>query len=336
MDYREEVHELARKYLHKVRRTGPNDIMAVCPFHVKPDGSEEKTPSFAMSVVTGLYFCHSCLQKGNLFTFLRDIGLSRMVIERHYRVLLDGVSENIPLPFDSLRPKHTSFSPIDEALLGLFDYVPPELVDKGFTKETLKRFEIGIDNWHGRTTYPLRDFQGKLVGISGRNPDGVHPRYKVYTDEYKVWQLPERGEPEKRYLLWNIDKIYPEIFTKGGCTPLVLVEGFKACMWVHQTGLPVSALLGTYLSPEQQWILERLGVDVYLFLDNNFPGRRGAIKAADRLSRSLNVRMMNYPDRLAMDPDAQPDACTAEEILASFHTAPSHLQWLIRNAHDGK
>lgn len=331
MDIREEVHQLARKHLRKVKRSGPNDIMAICPFHQKMDGSEEKTPSFAMSLANGLFFCHSCHAKGNLLSFLRGIGLTRDVIERGYRFLIDQARGNVPAAFDPLRPQVFDMSPINESILGLFEYAPVELINAGFMQETLFHFEVGYDQWHGRITYPLRDLKGKLVGLMGRNPDGVNPRYKVYTDEYPLWGLPARSQPEKRLILWNADKVYPSLYFNATRDPVIVVEGFKACMWVFQAGLKnVVALLGSYMSEEHRWILERIGAPVYLFLDNNAPGRRGSIHSAEALSRSLDVHVVNYPSRLVDDEDAQPDDCFAEEVIEAIGSAPTYLRWLMQ------
>lgn len=333
MDVTTEVYNLAHRYLKKVRRSGPSDIMAICPFHRKLDGSEESKPSFAMSLTKGVYFCHACHSKGNLLTFLRDIGVGRVVIETQYRYLIEEAARNIPPPPDPLKPKVYELPVINEAVLGLLEYCPTELLNKGFTQQTLYHFEIGYDRWHLRTTYPLRDIKGDLVGISGRAEDGVNPRYKIYTTEYATWDLPSVVEPDRRALLYNADKVYPSVYFRSPVDELVVVvEGFKACMWVWQAGIRnVVALMGTYLSWEHKWMLEHLGCPVYLFLDNDDAGRGGTIQAADALSKSLTVRIVNYPERL-LSSKAQPDDCTPDEIAEGIETAPLYLNWLIHHA----
>ena len=52
--------ELARTRLQKVKKSGPENIMAICPFHRKSDGSEEHNGSFSMNKYNGLWYCHSC------------------------------------------------------------------------------------------------------------------------------------------------------------------------------------------------------------------------------------------------------------------------------------
>lgn len=335
MDTHDEVLTLAQQHLRKVRRSGPDDIMAICPFHLKADGSEEKKPSFAMSLTKGVYFCHACHAKGNLLTFLRDIGLNRGIIERRYRPLIDAVAKNIPAAPDPLRPKVYQLPTISEAVLGLLDYCPDELVKKGFTHQTLHHFEVGYDRWHLRITYPLRDIKGRLVGVSGRAvEEGHQPRYKVYTKEYATWGLPPAVEPDKRAILWNADKVYPLVYFQPPTHQTVtVVEGFKACMWVHQAGITnVVALLGSYLSWEHKWMLERLGAPVYLFLDNNSAGRSGAIQAAESLAQSLNVHIVEYPERLIEEEAAQPDDCLPNEVVTQVAAAPSYLSWLLKYA----
>ncbi len=307
--------------------------MAICPFHVKSDGTPERKPSFAMNLSSGLYFCHACHAKGNLFTFLRDVGLSRSVIENQYRFLINQTQRFMPATPDPLKPIVFELPQVDEAVLGLLDYCPIELVNAGFSPKTLQHFEVGYDRWHLRITYPLRDLKGRLVGISGRNPSGGAPKYKVYTQEYTTWGIPPAAEPDKRAILWNADKVYPEVyFGRPNDSVVVVVEGFKACMWVYQAGITnVVALLGTYLSWEHKWLLERLGSPVYLFLDNDSPGRSGTIKAADALAGSLPVHVVNYPDRLSEVEEAQPDDCLPEEVLEQVASAPSYLKWLMQH-----
>lgn len=332
MDVPSEVLQLAKNFLTKVRRSGPENIEAVCPFHLKADGTPERTPSFRMSLTKGVYFCHSCGEKGNLFTFLRANGVTRSEIDGRYSYILDQASKNAPPPQNAKNPKRVfALEPLPEAVLGFFDYAPKALLSRGFSMETLRHFDIGYDPWHQRITYPLRDLNGRLVGISGRADDGRLPRYKVYTTEYLKWGLPERGQPEKTGLLWNAHQVYPSVyFLSPGAADVVVVEGYKAAMWLWQCGVKnVVALMGTYLSWEHQWILERLGARVYLLLDNNMPGRNGMITAAENLVKSLNVYVVEYPKRLVDDDDAQPDDLTAQEAKEAIANARTYMSWLL-------
>jgi len=332
MDITGEIRDLTRQYLRKVKPSGPENVMAVCPFHMKADGSEEKSPSFAMSLTTGLWFCHSCQARGNLFTFLRDVGNSREYIERRYQPLINAAKSNLPPPKDPLRLDVFSNTPLPEGLLGIFENCPLALLDAGFDESTLKSFDVGFDDAHMRITYPLRDLGGALVGVSGGTVQNALPKYKIYDKEYPTWGLPERINWNKASVLWNAHAVYPETYFQTAPGPVAVVEGFKACMWVWQAGIRnVVALLGNYLSYEQQWILERMGAPVYLFLDNNGPGRKGQLKAAEKLRYSTRVHMVEYPERLLEEEDAQPDSCTPEEVIEQVRNASDYFAWRAHN-----
>jgi DNA primase len=324
----DDIRAIANTYLAKVRPSGSDNIMAICPFHVKSDGTPERHPSFAMSMSSGLWFCHACQAKGNLFTFLRDIGVPRDQMELHYSMTIEAARKNMPAAFDPAKPGVFTENPIPESILGLFDYCPTALLDAGFAEETLKRFEIGFDMSHYRITTPIRDLGGELVAISGRSVVNAYPRHKVYDQEYKIWGLPPRPFWDKRSVLWNAHAVYPEIFFQSAPEYIVVVEGFKACMWLWQAGIKnVVALMGTYLSREQKWILERMGAPVYLFLDNNDPGIVGTEKCAEQLRRSLRVHIICYPPRLVEEEKAQPDSLTPDEVLEQKQNARSYLEW---------
>jgi DNA primase len=318
-----EIFALAKTYLSKVRPSGPENIMAACPFHSRGDGTEEKTPSFAMSLLNGLFLCHSCGARGNLRTFLKQVSITPSLIEGQYKYLLEAAEAGMGPPPDPVRPKIFSSSPIDDQLLGLWNYCPQDLVAAGFTEQTLQYFEVGFDKWHNRITWPMRDLKGQLCGVSGRAVvEGQKPRFKIYDKEYKVWGLPERINWDKRTVLYNAHRIYPEVYFNPQPQPVIVVEGFKACAWVHQAGFPlVNALIGASLSWEHRWVLERFGAPVYLFLDNNQAGWAGVNKAIKLLKDSLHVRVIPYPERLLENLEAQPTDCTPEEIHEQYAKA---------------
>ncbi len=326
IDISGEIEQLAQQYLGRIRRSGPENIMALCPFH------EDSKPSFAMSLINGTFFCHAGCGGGSLRTFLRRVGISAAEITYRYDVLLREAKKHVPKPPDPEKPGVFSMKPIDEAFLGLFDMCPTLLLEQGFLEETLLNFEVGYDRWHKRITFPLRDVEGQLVGLSGRNLTDEWPKYKVYDKEYPMWGLPERVNWDKRMVLYNAHATYPTLqqFDQPTARYLAIVEGFKAAMWLYQAGIRnVNALLGSYLSWEQKWILEHLKAPVYLFLDNNEAGIKGTFTAGEALIHSgVGVYVIEYPERLASNSKAQPDDLHAEEVLHQFHHARQYSRWL--------
>lgn len=325
----ENVLEIANKYLRKVKKTGSENIMAVCPFHRKAGGGEELTPSFTMSLTKGVYFCFSCQEKGNLITFLRNVGVSRTFIEKHYKSIIDAAQTFTPKPFNHTKPSVIHSDPLPESLLGLFDYCPIDLLNEGFDEKLLQEYDVGFDKEHARITFPLRDIQGNLVGLSGRTVVGDFPRYKVYDSEFIKWGFPFR-RLEKRTILWNAHKVYPSTYFQHK-PRVVLVEGFKACLWLIQHGMiDTMAILGTYLSQEQKWILERIGGEVYLMLDNNEWGQRGTARVGARLASSVTVKVVEYNrDK------QQPSDLSPIEIQYAFNGAKDYYLWAMEKRNHG-
>lgn len=326
-----DVLDIAQKYLRKVKKTGSENIMACCPFHSKANGQEEDTPSFTMSLTKGLYFCFACQEKGNLLMFLRNVGVSRIMIERRFQPLLEQISSFTPKKMDPLRPGVFDKNPLPEGLLGLFDYLPIDLEKDGFNETLLQKFDIGFDRDHMRITFPLRDLNGNLVGISGRTVVDEFPRYKVYDKEFERWGYPFR-RTDKRIVLWNADRVYPIAFFQDNAQ-IIIVEGFKACLRMIQNGYPNTvALLGTHLSEEQKWVLERIGGAVYLMLDNNEWGRLGVARVGTKLSASLTVKVVEYPEEIQQPSDLGPtEAKAAMAAAKDFHlwVTEEKNRWLL-------
>lgn len=314
------VLEIAEKYLRKVKRTGPDNIMALCPFH-----DNQNTPAFTMSLSLGLYYCFACEARGNLMTFLRNIGMSRAAMERQYGVVFEELKKRKPKKNDPLRPFFQN-KPLPEALLGIFDKCPISLInDDGFDEELLRRLEIGFDDRHMRVTFPLRDLDGTLVGISGRTVTDDVPKYKVYDLEFKDFDLPQH-KTYKSHLLWNGHLVFPQTFFSAS-SYVILVEGFKACMRFLQAGMPnCVALLGSFMSDIQRQLIERMASELYIMLDDNQAGLRGTVFTG--LKMGIPVRVLSYPDKPAGPKGLQPSDLNAEELLLALSEAKDFYRWL--------
>lgn len=330
-----DIFAIAQRYLHKVQKTGNQNVMALCPFH-----DNRNSPSFCLSLTSGLWLCFSCKRAGNLEMFLHGVGVPGSAIQTQYRYAIEEAGQNRAPRFDPLRPHVISEDPLPESFLGLFDMCPNSLLEEGFDPQILARFDVGFDETHHRITYPLRDLKGNLVGINGRTVIGEGARYKVYDAEYEHWQLPRRdAQKDKRAaLLWNAHYIYKEVFNRNDAA-IVLVEGFKACMWLTQLGVANTvALMGSYMSEGQKWLLERMGATVYIMLDNDEAGQkalrglpeteeRGAVPGiAEKLSRSLPVRIAEYNSQ-----KHQPSDLAQDEVISALQQAKDYHLW----AHDG-
>jgi len=318
MSDQETVRAIAKQFLRKVKPGASEQIQAECPFHVSdnPHGSV----TFAMSASRGIFYCFSCHASGNLEKFLRDIGVAPLTVELQYKQLLDRLRLSAPPPKDIRKFDPHVNEPLPENLLGIFDYCPTRLLEVGFTEKTLRSFDIGYDPYHNMVTFPLRDVDGHLVGISGRRPEGEGPRYKIYDKEYMTWGLPAQRKTERSVLLWNAHRAAPECSLAN--RPIIVTEGFKACMWVWQCGFTnVVALTGSNITLEQMWILEQLGAPVVLMLDGDAAGRDGTVRSGRRLEKALNVRVARIPE------EEQPDDLSIEQVTHAIEEAVVFQLW---------
>ncbi len=279
-----------------------------CPFH---KGGHETRPAFYLHAETGLAFCHACNQGWNLPQLLRDLKAPMRMVTMATRLLgeekkkrrgrrrLERLSEIPPLP---------------EELLGVFHHCPIALLDAGFTEETLKAHDVGYDVGNDRITFPLRDHLGRLIGVSGRGEFGYH----FYGEKDLRPLLPDYRPAlfKKSQFVWNLQKIYPLLFHSALVEPVVICEGFKAAMWCSQHSHLAVAIMGSYLSNAQRRLLERLGVPLILFLDNDEAGGRGTHRAIEMLKGSSDLRIAVYPDETS-----QPDDLTADEVTRAVTEA---------------
>lgn len=318
IDAREQVLSICKQYLKKPKRSGNDNIMALCPFH-----DNVNTPAFAMSVSTGLWFCFGCHARGNLFSFLKLMGLGQARIKRDYQILLDDLGKAMGPRFDPSRPGVREVEPLDESLLGVFNQCPLGMIEEGFSEEILQQFEVGFDDLHQRITFPLRDLEGRLVGISGRATFPTSMRYKVYDKEYEDFELPAR-QTNKSIVLWNAHNVFPAIHHQRRAF-VVVVEGFKACMRVAEGGITnVVALLGSTMTDHQKWILSHLGAEIYLMLDNNKAGQDGTKYIGSTLGPSLGVRIVKYDQE-------QPSDIPASDIPSVVSNNVDYYAWRVHN-----
>lgn len=326
---REVIYDALNKYLRFTKPSGPNNLGGPCPFH--KDGAEKK-PSFYMNTESGVFYCHTCHVKGTFVQFLKAMGASAREVDFHLEVARHRPKRRRdPLKRAAGVGEHF----LNEALLGVFQFCPKSLVKDGFDPKLLAKLEVGFDKKNMRITFPLRDLHGMLVGINGRTVLDEWPRYQVYkADDLKEFAADD-AESRARYavydiknhdFLWNMHNVYPGAFY-GSTDAVIIVEGYKACIWTIQQGIDnVVALQGSRMTAMQERILCRLGVTFILLLDNNKAGREGTYDTAIRLQkRGRRVNCCNYSEWA--EESTQPDNLDDEEILAVLDAAQPFNRW---------
>jgi DNA primase len=312
--------------------SGPNNVGGPCPFHKH---GEEKKPSFYINLLSGVFYCHACGAKGTFVQFLRRMGAPCDLID----LTLEEVEKQPKRPRrDTTANAGKGEHFLNEAILGIFQYLPTDLVKAGFDPKLLQRLEIGFDRHQMRIIFPIRDLEGRLVGLAGRTVLGDGEKYRVYKAPDILPYAPDDPLIQARYehydikshnFLWNGHNVYPLAFFDKLDT-VVVVEGYKACIWLIQHDIDnVVALQGSRMSGAQERIFSRLNCTIILFLDNNKAGKEGMLDAGRRLRRrGLSVLCVTYPDWA--DDHTQPDNLDQASLLGVLDAATDWHFWRSR------
>lgn len=145
----------------------------------------------------------------------------------------------------------------DEILTEYMMYPNDWWKQEGLSYRTQIEFEIGFDPVSQRIVIPVRDHNGKLVGIKGRY---VGTR-KDILDDMKYIYLKKCN---KSLMLYNWHKAIPHILNKK---EVIVVESEKTTMYLHQFGYKNAvAIGGDSLSDIQIEYIKNLGIDTKVIL----------------------------------------------------------------------
>lgn len=339
---------LGRYMPGKLKPSGAHQIITTCPFH--KDGQERK-PSFSVNVEKGIFNCFTCHVKGSIKTLLEKLSVPGSTIESELKVIQPYLERQKELhkvekqnAFVNRDPFKADFV-LPESLLGVYEMCPTRLVVDGFDEGLLKKMDIGYDRHNNRIMFPLRDMYGNLAGFSGGATEysqQPHPKYRVYQgrrkgldgktipSDFGTWFDEEDDlrdyRCENHDFLWNFDRVFKRRMSDPTATVFV-VEGFKACLWMIQSGYENTvALMGSYISDRQQQMLHLLGWPVVLFLDNDQAGIRATEMVGGLLWKPMygRVSVVPYPNE---DEDTQPDDYEVEAVRELVNKKQTFIQY---------
>ena len=320
--------ELLKK-LSNLRKSGSN-VRAQCPYC-------GRDRSFLLNEETGWWICFKCEERGNVKKLMLKLGFSEKLSNLEAEKLQSNRREPI-----SVRLKNKSVRKDDWIILPeyiLHSYRNIESIDLlkqlGFTEKVIEENEIGYDRISKRVTFPVRDYKGNLVAVSGRaTEDWMRPKYKVYdfsdiVDGYKM---------ENRRHLYLLNKVYPKAFFSDSHDPIIIVEGYKGALWLTQHGYNAVAIQGSSMTNDQAHYLTRLRGEKIIFLDNEpgkqIPDPKGKCAAHSILRKLLYHKNKVKIARYNETKELSPDDLTAEQLSWSIKNAsniPIKTKWR-RNA----
>jgi DNA primase len=321
----------------QLKKHGRN-YFGLCPFH------GENTPSFSVAPDKQIFHCFGCGAGGNSFTFLMDIdGVS---FQEAVKLLGEKagieVAVEIPDEIETSGPKKEEEQIISahELLRKFYHHLLLNtkegqealeyLLDRGFTTEQIKKFQIGwslpswdftvkflqkrgfdlqimeqggllvrrekddsfLDRFRGRIMFPIENSKGKTVAFSGRT--------LTSDNEPKYLNSPETKVFNKSSILYNYQRARALVRRKA---QLILFEGFADV--ISADGAQVEngvATMGTSLTEKHISMIKRLTDSVIICFDGDKAGVEAAFKAGEMLANhQLNIKVALIPERL--DPD---------------------------------
>lgn len=290
----------------RIHREWDDRASIYCPVH---KGGQEARPAAYIYFRRGTWRCHACGQGGPLSQLLENLGMDG----DKARQLASDLKEIAPRD----APRRVALPACPEYYLGAFNRRPLNLVKAGFAREVLDEMEVGFDDTRSRVIYTVRSESGILHGVVGGAilPED-HPEYPLYygTEPKYLAYGPNQGFPfqvNPKWTLWNHNRIQGQPQER----PAVVVEGFKALLWVRMAGFPkVVATYGAAYESGQVDLIHGIGSSILLFLDNDAPGRAATKRLrADLRRRMPGVGLVRYPR-----PVKQPDDLTLDEVRTSL------------------
>lgn len=283
------------------------EVRCTCPVHRGCD------PNFSYRTDKGIWTCFSHGCGGDtpyprdiitLVSLVKGVSISEAVtfLCEFAGVEPDGVTRYDPKLASDIetrgtakvfaRPLCQKLPSIDEAVLEESRKNPlPEYILQRFSDNILREFEVGYclsGEFAGRILVPIRDSEGRLVGLSGRLPTDDKEEIRRHG------KYLHKADFSKGGVLYNLHGAKGPIEESGYA---IVTEGFFDCMRAWQYGVKNAiAVMGTSMTLDQVALLRRHTGRVKIALDGDAPGRLAIPKMHKRLCSIFNVDVLTLPE----------------------------------------
>ncbi|NOY47525.1 MAG: DNA primase [Chlorobi bacterium] len=221
--------------------------------------------------------------------------------------------------------------------------------ERGFTEETIKRFQLGyaLDEWHTFTDEAIKKgyqlkylestgltivkdtstgsvqtktfdrFKGRVMfpihSMSGRVLGFGGRILANNKNAAKYLNSPESDIYHKSKVLYGIYYAKQSIAKEDNC---FLVEGYTDVIQLYQKGVKnVVSSSGTALTSEQIRLINRLTKNITVLFDGDAAGIRASLRGIDLiLEQGMNVKVCTFPN--GEDPDSFAKQNTFEELTS--------------------
>jgi DNA primase len=305
---RTDIVSVISRYLPLTKK-GKN-YFGVCPFH------DDHSPSMSVSPDKQIYTCFSCGATGNVFTFVSDYEHITFIEAVKLLGSKLGYSINLNNQVETKNPNYeicelTSKFYQNNLYTSLgknaMDYLEN---DRKFSKEVIKKFELGlavpklsvtdfllkknipldklislgISNYHSkdiflnRIIFPLYDLRGNIVGFSGRIYNTKDNSKYINTKETEIFK--------KNSLLYNYHRAR-EYLKKN--ESIIIMEGFFDVIRAASIGVDnCVATMGTAFTKNHAQLLKKVTNNIILCFDGDQAGEEATISAI-KVLESIDV-----------------------------------------------
>lgn len=341
-----------------VKRSGRN-VMAVCPFH------QEKTPSMSVDVARGLYYCHGCHQKGDIFTFIQET--QGLTFPEALEVLARQAGITLTEDPQASRERGRRALLI-EATRTAVDFYHKTLMkspdagaaraylrNRGYDADTVSEYRLGYAPGTGDALVRELRAQGvdpKVMVEAGLARRGEGGQFDYFRDRLLFPTNDVRGDPvgfggrilgdgqpkylntpetpiyKKSHLLYGLDRARRDIQKSGYA---VVVEGYTDVIGLQRHGVPEAvATNGTALGDDHFELLRRFCDRIVLAFDADAAGGRAALRGdelAVAVDLDLDLRVAEMP--AGVDPAEMVQTGRTQEMLVSIERSRPLLQFRI-------
>ena len=237
---------------------------------------QEKTPSFSVNAEKQNFYDFASGKGGNVIQFVKEYNhCSTYEAFETLRKYLGADKEDyssVPMAVRVARKykkycveekEHGKPTILPDTYMELYEDNKEKLQiwkEEGMSEEVLQKFSVRYDPYSNRIVYPVRDFDGKIVNISGRtlDPDYKEKGLRKYT-YFKKW-----GEMNVLFGYYENKEAIKK------CGEIIIFEGAKSVMIADSWGCSnCCALLTSHISENQFAFLIKLGLTVALALDKD-------------------------------------------------------------------
>lgn len=256
-----------------IHDTGRDWIAATCPFH------DDRHPSFAVNVDTGVYACQACGARGGFTNLVKHVEGHATAYDAELSLIV-RFGNFVPATDE---PLNLDFGDAEEETFVSEEAIKPMVCEyfrgRGLTFDTMGAFMLGYSAKSDAVKLPWFDAKHRLITI----------KYRSIVDK-RFWYEPRITPGRLRRMLYGL-----HVGTTQRAPMLVVCEGEIDAMSVVQSGFAAVALGGSSLSKAQASLIRNHACsEVVVFTDNDEAGRKARAAIVDALVGTKRVSVVDW------------------------------------------